>query len=515
MSAVVCNFLEPLSSLACVRGSFTKDPNEESPIASHLTLSCFQSVENKISVRFITSEEASDTLELYEGVSYNPQMREVPLRVVTEESGELHIVLAKIKDIAKCFNIEQSDAYKACIEGNLMQFKEQDVQMRSVGSKKAKTFESIVKAAPNSYPFFPDEIKAISACIETNFEELHVAASKEDGKPGYQRASESLPRAVEVSKEGDVLVHFNKLRLGDRLLGEGTYKTVRTAISCDLGKVVSIAVAKADNPDLRESIGREYVILKELEGTRGIASALSLNFICGKENQEKAFLKQPCYEMGSLNNPEAYSEVDRLKITLDLLYGLKKCKANGIIHRDIKPGNVLIGISNEDAITGEREYSAHLSDFGSYCRKDEIDRLKEVLVGTPAFFSPEYIEEVSRCRRRNLEMPLREFSDDMWALGCTLYKLCFNYSPPWFPQTRVTSWKQVRTMVKNMLQLIPPDVPVEECPLVYMICDLLAVFKDKRLTDPGVIIAKYERLFLERIEFLEKNRSHREYCHIS
>lgn len=98
------------------------------------------------------------------------------------------------------------------------------------------------------------------------------------------------------------------------------------------------------------------------------------------------------------------SEQEVRKLSRDCLKGLQAIFMNQLVHRDIKPQNILFDEYN----------NAKMCDFGVVTQLDE-DSLKDVN-GTLMFHSPEIIKK---------EFPVKARAADIWALGVSIY--CFAY----------------------------------------------------------------------------------------
>jgi serine/threonine protein kinase len=79
--------------------------------------------------------------------------------------------------------------------------------------------------------------------------------------------------------------------------------------------------------------------------------------------------------------------------------------AEGIVHRDIKPGNILV------ATTGRDAGLVKISDFGISRAKDEVQVAENgVITGTPAYFAPEVARGAEPTE-----------ASDVYSLGATVY----------------------------------------------------------------------------------------------
>ncbi|GAB06506.1 putative serine/threonine protein kinase [Gordonia amarae NBRC 15530] len=87
--------------------------------------------------------------------------------------------------------------------------------------------------------------------------------------------------------------------------------------------------------------------------------------------------------------------------------------AAGIIHRDIKPGNILI------ASTGRNAGLVKITDFGISHAKDDVSLTQTgIVTGTPAYFAP----EVARGQ-------LPSEASDVYSLGATIYTMLEGLPP--------------------------------------------------------------------------------------
>ena len=134
---------------------------------------------------------------------------------------------------------------------------------------------------------------------------------------------------------------------------------------------------------------------------------------------------------------------DTLRVADDLLDALEHAHGHGILHRDVKPENVVIG-----------SQGAVLLDFGiaRAVWASGSDRLTRsgIAVGTSTYMSPEQITALQ-------EIDLRS---DLYSLACVLFE-CLAGQPPFTHRNEAVVLHMHLTQPAPDLRSIRPEVPVE------------------------------------------------------
>ena len=112
-------------------------------------------------------------------------------------------------------------------------------------------------------------------------------------------------------------------------------------------------------------------------------------------------LKDVLVKHGAIDPTRAVDLLERLASALDAAH------ARGLVHRDVKPANILISVQ-------EGEEHAYLTDFGLAKKADTVTGLtaKGTMVGTVDYMAPEQVTGAHTDART-----------DIYALGCVFYQM--------------------------------------------------------------------------------------------
>jgi hypothetical protein len=216
-------------------------------------------------------------------------------------------------------------------------------------------------------------------------------------------ATEELPA---VAQPG---LAMGRYRLGARL-GAGGFGTVYAGFDERLGRPVAIKVIPGDGP-APERAQREARAVARLDH-----DAIVALFDAGEEEGCR-YLVSELVEGRTLAQLEAARELsdrDVLRIGLALADALAHAHERGVIHRDVKPQNVIV----PDAARSRRG-AAKLTDFGvAHLVGDEALTLTGDVVGTLAYMAPEQAAGGPADERA-----------DLYALGLVLYEALAGANP--------------------------------------------------------------------------------------
>lgn len=231
------------------------------------------------------------------------------------------------------------------------------------------------------------------------------------------------------------------------VLPPGTLIAERYQIQHVIGQGSMGVVYKARQIFIKRDVALKMLLEDNIRGTRGF-----LRF--KQEAQAASLLDHPnivtILDFGLIGNNQAYLAMDYLEglslgeridskeislevfthIFLQVCDGLAHAHEKGMVHRDIKPGNIMLTTRESD------ENFVVIVDFGLVklleSPTDQRLTATDVVIGSPLYMSPE------QCR--GLEIDARS---DIYSLGCVMYET-LTTAPPMLGDTVVD------TMLKHI-----------------------------------------------------------------
>ena len=323
--------------------------------------------------------------------------------------------------------------------------------------------------------------------------ELVDSVSEEDVQPLSSRPS-SVVIALDRSDPWDEMIDCEVVsldfldkpshpellgRLGrydiERMVGVGGFGIVFKARDSELNRVVAL---KCLAPHLMSSGPAKRRFAREAQAAAAVvhdhvipiydvvsekkSCYLVMQFVAGQSLQERVDQNGPL-------PPE-----DVLRIACQTAAGLEAAHAQGLIHRDVKPANILLKETVDRVV---------ISDFGLARSADDASLTRSgAITGTPHYMSPE--------QARGDDVDQRS---DLFSLGSVLYFMCTGRSPFRAPQMMAVLHRICHTEHRPVGE-VNTQIPHELAALIHR---LLAKSPAARFQSAGQVRVELQRLLSE------------------
>lgn len=223
-------------------------------------------------------------------------------------------------------------------------------------------------------------------------------------------------------------------------LGRGGMATVYRAFDPNFDREVAIKVLPREmlhDPQFRSRFEREIKMIASLEHPSIVPV-----YDTGEFNEQPYFVMR-FMNGGSLSDvieKGGISIQDTAKIVEKVAQGLAYAHRKGVIHRDLKPDNILFDENGEPFI----------SDFGVAKLTESTSNLTgSGVIGTPAYMSPEQAQGVEIDQR-----------SDVYGLGVIVYQMLSGHQPYSADTPMGVVVKHITEPVPEILKVLP-DLPPE------------------------------------------------------
>ncbi len=222
------------------------------------------------------------------------------------------------------------------------------------------------------------------------------------------------------------------------VLGAGGMGAVYRAWDTTLSRPVALKLLRKEysqDPEFTAQFQREAAI------TAGINHPNVVKvYSCGTDHGV-LYIAMELVDKGSLDDlmvlQGRVAEMQVLEVGAQIARGLDAALRQGLIHRDIKPGNILFS----DA------HTAKIVDFGLASLQEHSGKVAGEVWGTPYYVAPEKLENE----------PREDFRSDLYSLGATMFHALAG-RPPFEAETAsMVALKHLKSQKVN-LQSFAPDI---------------------------------------------------------
>jgi tetratricopeptide (TPR) repeat protein len=225
------------------------------------------------------------------------------------------------------------------------------------------------------------------------------------------------------------------------VLGEGGMGKVYKAYDRDLSRMVALKLVRPEyalDPNSMQRLKQELLLASKISH-KNVLRIHDMGDVNGVKFMSMAFVDGE--DLHDIIEKQGRLPLDRtLEITRQLCGALEAAHKEDVVHRDLKPRNILV----------DRSGTIYVSDFG-LAKSLEADatvmtRTGQIL-GTPAYMSPEQVKGTNPDHR-----------SDIYSLGLILYEMATGVLPFKAESTLQLMYQQVNERPKNP-RTLNPDLP--------------------------------------------------------
>src|SRR5258706_8125935 len=278
---------------------------------------------------------------------------------------------------------------------------------------------------------------------------------------GWSEPAEPIAQTVssERLRPGQVLGNRYQIL---QLLGEGGMGAVYKARDTELDRIVALKLIRpefAKNPEILRRFKQEMILARQIThknvirifdlGQADGIKFITMDFVEGRD------LRQLLAEKGKLAPEQA------ARIMLQICRALEAAHGEGVVHRDLKPQNIMLDASGR----------VYVMDFG-IARSDYLPGMTQTgaLIGTPEYMSPEQAKGEKIDER-----------SDLFSLGVILYELMIGQSPYYSETPLATLWKRIQEKAKSLSEV---DATIPK-PLSDIVAKALEIEPENRFANAG------------------------------
>jgi len=255
----------------------------------------------------------------------------------------------------------------------------------------------------------------------------------------------------------------------ERQVGSGGMGAVYLGRDMTLNRVVAVKVLK---PELVADQKFLATFLREAEITASLNHPNIVQVYAFGQHEGVYYMVVEYIQGGSLDDKIAergqVTELEGIEIGIAVARGLECAfQRGGLIHRDIKPGNILFNANNVPKVV----------DFGLSLSYETTDHFDGEIWGTPYYVAPE-----------KLEREPETFKSDLYSLGATLFHAMSGRPPYEGEDPNAVAMMHLSGSVISLKAFVP-DISDQTA---YAVSKAMARYPDDRYASYGEFIAQLE-----------------------